>query len=608
MTRRKRLFGPGDRPGWVVLTAMAVCPLVNSPWLKDGLSTSRELFFIFLTGVSLCLYALQVAGRKGRMPARWTAIDKLSCLSLLYSIGNALAHSPAGSPIPLHLLIQVSTLAYYLLLSRWLAGRGKRTVLIGRLLPAMTLVQLVIGGLQYAGVLTSHHYAFPVTGPFFNPAPYAIYLAALAIASFPFLPGFRKTAKGYGLLAAAVCCLGLLLLLQSRSAWMGAIGGMVFLILVQRKKEPFLLFRRLRKFVIPAVLLSLPLLAAGGYLLYRMKADSATGRLLTWTVSGQLIRDHFLTGVGEGNFAPFYGQYQHAFFSSDAERARYGALAGDVRYAFNDELQLTAEDGIIGLVLRIMLVLSVLTVARRGQTKTVMAAGGGLVVLLIAGVFSYPMTQLPVNLLFWTFCAMLSSGASAPSNPELPGPSAGLVRIGILALTLPAGVFLCYEGAEKTRAMKKWKGLDKERPAPGETYQGKYAALYPLLADNGHFLLDYAGACATDGNYRKAIAILESAKTRTPDPGLYYNLGEAYEATGSYAFALQHYGYVAITLPGLLRPHYLITRLYYRKGDQKAFRRAAMEALRFSPKIITADTEKMKEDIRLWLRLDQLPE
>src|SRR5690606_25333780 len=95
------------------------------------------------------------------------------------------------------------------------------------------------------------------------------------------------------------------------------------------------------------------------YHLFQLKPASAQGRGLTWNSTVLLIQNHALTGVGTGNFAVNYLRYQADFLDGlNNNEHVYFQLAGDNRYAFNDFLQLTAESGIPGGLIFLLLLFS----------------------------------------------------------------------------------------------------------------------------------------------------------------------------------------------------------------------------------------------------------
>src|SRR5690606_32748568 len=157
------------------------------------------------------------------------------------------------------------------------------------------------GLLQLYGYLPSGHALFRTTGSFFNPGPYAGYLAmALPVALYYFLrdreiaakPSSRKA--GYYRLRrgiALVTGVSILLILpatMSRAAWLaGSLGCLAVAGLYLRKVR--IPSRRIRTLVrrperrLAAVLAGAMLVTAGALAgLYYLKKDSADGRLLIW--------------------------------------------------------------------------------------------------------------------------------------------------------------------------------------------------------------------------------------------------------------------------------------------------------------------------------------
>lgn len=90
------------------------------------------------------------------------------------------------------------------------------------------------------------------------------------------------------------------------------------------------------------------LLLTGIFSLTLYKTQSAKGRIEIWKVCCTMIGEHPLTGFGFGGFQREYMNYQthyiQQFPSSDNHR-----LLNNNRYAFNEFLHITVEQGIIGL-------------------------------------------------------------------------------------------------------------------------------------------------------------------------------------------------------------------------------------------------------------------
>ena len=71
------------------------------------------------------------------------------------------------------------------------------------------------------------------------------------------------------------------------------------------------------------------------FALFKLKTDSATGRILIWKVTDAMITEHPITGVGFDRFKSFYMTEQATYFEL-ATDSQETMVAGDVNYAFND--------------------------------------------------------------------------------------------------------------------------------------------------------------------------------------------------------------------------------------------------------------------------------
>src|SRR5690606_19417399 len=125
-------------------------------------------------------------------------------------------------------------------------------------------------------------------------------------------------------------------------------------------------------------------IALAGLLLHRLNPASTRGRLIAWEVSGAMLADRPLTGIGAGRFAAEWGRYQ-------AELWRHPGFAEFDHQALargqpNSELfHRLAEQGWPGGALYLLLwafALGFLVRALRRQDRTA-AVDWGLLALLV---------------------------------------------------------------------------------------------------------------------------------------------------------------------------------------------------------------------------------
>ena len=154
-------------------------------------------------------------------------------------------------------------------------------------------------------------------------------------------------------------CLTLLPATMSRAAWLAASVGSGIVVVAHYKiiphRKQYILQHRKQAIIYSVA--ACVIFASGGAGIYHLKKDSADGRLLMWKVTTPIIATNSLTGVGRCNFAGAYGQAQAEYFAKENTTPREKYVAGSPDYAFNEFLQITAENGIIGLILFLLVVI-----------------------------------------------------------------------------------------------------------------------------------------------------------------------------------------------------------------------------------------------------------
>ncbi len=470
--------------------------------------------------------------------------------------------------------------------------------------------QLLVAIAQHIGFMPSYYPIFGATGMFFNPGPFAIFTSAL-IAFVYILWIIKLLKRQYGWLAFYTLILGVgvyfVVLSLSRSAWIGLFVGIFLssLIILFINNEAF--FRRNKIFIRVCVSILFLALIPISLFLYEMKADSANGRALVWKATGLMINDSWNKGVGIGNFAPEYVHYQAAYFNqSEKNIERYGQLAGDSRYAFNDLLHTFAESGLIGLLLFLAIVIYLFFIsirllrlhkAKHWAILLICGSMASIIVILVSGLTTYPLQMIPINILFWFLIAII-----VWVHPTIMAYSFNLRRRLLLGsvLLLFSSLYLYYFKV-KTRAYLLWENEEKKEVRDIDTL----LFIYPILNTSPYYLLRISKEYIKQEKYGEAIIYLRSAINYSPEKEFYYSLGKCYEKQGDILQAEKIYALVQQAIPNLLKPYYLIAMMHYDNGDVKTFKAKAQEAIDFSPKINNIEVMEMKQRLRqLLLELD----
>jgi len=605
-------------PGLPVCAVIMVSGFIYTSQIPGGIFNGKDIWFILGTGIVCCIASCIAQFKKHKKLLEFNAIDLLAVLFLLYVLLNASIFKKAHLPVTVRQMTTLCILTIYLVLNYW-KQRDKTACSMLLILFAITgIVQVVIGLLQCLNIVQGHNSVFTVTGFFINPAPYAIYISVLAVFSYVVLLFLTSRGRKYWQLPAVTFFLGcsIFLLVQtgSRSSWVATFFVILFTtILYGCKYHPAYIARVKKKFALLS-LLFLPLAGYAGYMLYCLKSVSADGRLLTWRISFNILQAHPVSGVGFDNFATAYMNYQHDYFlNKQGAISRYGFLAGDIRYAFNDLLQILVEGGVIGGLLFLAMISMIFWGGIRsflffkyegkGSTRKqvlLLFALGGMAAILIAGLSSYPLSMLPLHLLFWLLAALVSGlqvipGITFSTNASIP-------RRVVSAVLLLTGIAITAYAVNRRKMLINWqecKRKNEEKSLSGK-YSGRLYRLYPALADNGIYMIGAGKAFLNDSNYSKAIEMLNEAKEINPYKDIYYSLGKAYQASGEFEKAEEQYRFVSYSIPNLIEPYYLLAKLYYGKGELNRFMATARIIKAYNPKIANPQTAEMKREIS-WL-------
>lgn len=164
------------------------------------------------------------------------------------------------------------------------------------------------------------------------------------------------------------------------------------------------------------LLLVCSVIAAGLAGILTFKQDSANGRLLIWKVTLGMIANQPLTGVGIDRFKSFYMNEQANYFKKHPESVET-MTAGDTNYCFNEFLQHTAENGLIGLGLILAAIICALRANGKCFDRFTFIAKAGITGIAVFALFSYPAQILPVKMSLICYLAYLATLSETTAWP-----------------------------------------------------------------------------------------------------------------------------------------------------------------------------------------------
>ena len=415
------------------------------------------------------------------------------------------------------------------------------------------MVEAAVGAIQWIGIQPSNHSDYPFTGSFYNPGPYACYLAVLLpIAVFAFRNTDHKLtfrmARWLGTGMALACAI-LISASLSRTAMIAAVIGSAIAYwdelteYIAKHKASYLI-----GILIAAVI------SAGG--LYAIKKDSADGRLVMWKVAMRAAADAPLTGTGWDNVAGAYGEAQERYFESGRGTEEEKMVADAPEYVFNEYLQVAIAFGPFALVGMLGLMAGAFIVAFRMRDY---GTAGSVAAIALVMAASYPL-QFPLFTVTITIIILTAWISSNHVSVSLSGS----------ALTVLACVLLLTHN-QKTDVRTGFAcGLSLHR----------------------------------SHDYRKSNNILLPLLEKSADPMILNIIGKNYQALGVPDSATHYMRKSTLRCPNRMYPHYLLMQLY---ADSVSFDRdkcmeEANAILSMPVKISSPAVDDMRRDANLTLQ------
>lgn len=630
-----------------------IIPQLNNTELMESTQSSKAFGFLWgMLGYVMMLILITALNHKV-LRIRITLIDILlgafcimEVISYWRNPGDQLKMLTFGGLIIFYLSVRALDLKYihYLLIAIIISGA----------------VQAIYGNLQLWGYYPSNHGIFKMTGSFFNPGPYAGYLAAvfplslgiylfgipsentklnivllkllkyynvikstlrkkLSNTHFIYSNYFSKSTTGkqekeptrtksnllksIALISMISMCL-VLPASRSRASWLAVLVSSFYLISIKYhliRRVKFYFDTNTKKIFLAVLLSFFVLISATG--LYYFKKGSADGRLLIWKVSAEMIKDRPLWGHGSDMFAAKYMNYQAEYFKPNPDMPE-SVQADNVTYPYNELLKIAVEKGLIGLLLALGIIWVIFTAKQVCESNNLLLmARGGLLSLLVFAQFSYPSEILPIKMLF----VLLAGVVAANQNPirifQLHAKETALlktVRYAALAIILltfyPAGKYI----TQQYQTYKTWKDAsDIYNVGAYQECLEDFETAYPNLKTNGVFLIQYGKALEMAKKYDNSITILNEAKQHLNNTILYTCLGNNLKALGKYNEAEKAYLHAWNMTPAKFYPLYLLARLYNESEQKEKAIALAKKVIYKNVKVESTAIKEIREEMRM---------
>lgn len=441
--------------------------------------------------------------------------------------------------------------------------------------------ELWTGFMQLAGLEASRHHLFDVTGTFFNPGPYAIFVAVVLAASVAWWYRHGEAFAGRGrwsragacsVAAVAVFCFPVLVATWSRAAWVAVAVAAACLLWKAHRRM---------------VLWGMGVAVCAGVAAYFLKQGSADGRLLMTMVAGRAWAGEWLCGHGLGGYAQAYGAAQEAFFAA-RPGSPLSVVAGSPEYAFNGVLGVGMEQGVLGAVPALVLGLwSLAVLCRRGEVSAY-----GWLVLLVSSLFSYPFALWPFLSLAVAWVALAVSLEAGTAEVRW------WKRTAVWPVVAVGGWCVWNLSDDTARRVEAYEEFRRVCGIQDVAFLEDYRKKYEDLKAYPDFLFTFGTALREAGRYNESNAMLRQGTRVSCDPVFYTLMGNNYRDLGAVAEAESAYRKAFGMLPGRMYPLYRLMKLYEAEGQMRKAEEMARQIIAFRPKVDSPAVREMKNEAK----------
>jgi O-antigen ligase/tetratricopeptide (TPR) repeat protein len=551
-------------------------------------STLKQIYLEGMVIFIMCLMIIRFA-QLGELKIRLNFLDLsilLRVILLLFLFLFAPSYGQGGNTLWIITLLTV----FYFGIQNTLDGKRidikKWSSMTGYFIVLTGIIEIAIVGRElFRNVLpaTIQYYADKpqIQGTLGNPNIIGGYLASCIPFYFSSVKSSRSRYLKGLIVLALVATIVFVVLTRSRGSWLGLIAGTA----VYYSSEIAKWVKSISR--MKTIILSAATLAVGYsaiIALININPDSARGRIYLWKITGEMILDSPVMGIGLGNYGTKYLDYQGDFFSNGKNSEFYGHTT-DMKHALNEYLEIFAETGMIGLTVFLFIIYgfvsSSIRLIRNVSTegihvpKEFIASGATILVhSLVAG----PLQVIPINLMLFlsfsvaSFCDKENYHTPFPGsknilnmvlvktyNPTFTKPVKwGLTCLGIAVFGISVDMIL-----GKAIAYSSWQtGLNySANERWGEAIKC-FRESEKRILDDGRLQFNIGAAYLNLDDSENAIKYLSKANYSTQGMNGYIELCIAFLRNKDYSKAEQTCKDLAYRFPDRLLPHLLLGKVY----------------------------------------------
>lgn len=433
------------------------------------------------------------------------------------------------------------------------------------------VLQAVYGIFQYTEIIPSKNSNFKIIGTFDNPAGFVAVLSLLYPIGLYWCIKSKRLEQRLIFFSLGIILFSIILS-GSRTGILAIICSTIVTLILEYQLISKIKSIKQTALIILSIIFLIFFLS---FILFKLKEDSASGRLLIWRVSIEMIKNKPFLGYGINGFKANYMDFQSYYFKSHPD-SKYIYLADNVVHPFNEFIKIQINWGILGLLLFILFLTLIFIKVLKTKEPFKIILLGVLVSFLILSCFSYPLYYAPV-------CFLLIYLSLILFIENLQEKTVPLISRIILFSVLISGIIFFYFKMDKEM---QWKEIAK-KSLEGKTLQmlPLYEKFYPYLKNNGLFLYNYGAELNVAGHYSKSIEILEKCMKKFNDYDLQMILADNFYHTGKTQKAIETYKHAGNMIPNRFLPLYYQLEIFEKENNTDEAKKIAKEILKKKVKV-----------------------
>jgi O-antigen polymerase len=456
------------------------------------------------------------------------------------------------------------------------------------------IIEVAIGVWQIITYVPNPSYPIktPFIGTFGTPNGLGIFLVLSFLSGLYLL---KSNFKNVLLWIGSLVLLVGIILSESRGSVLALLSAFMLVFVVMGYEGQSLIRRRM------VTATGIILLTVSGILLYQANAESTSGRWMIWEITGLMISEHPVKGVGQGNYSVEYLNFQAEYFE-DPSYTKNEIKAANIKQAHNEFLQSFAEGGILSAALLLTIwLLPFYCLWQQLMKKIDYLILTQLAIhtsIFIHALLDSPLHVLPVAIVGYTNLAMVSHSRF---QFQLKGKARIVLRAFITGYLILTSVKQIY----KYQGYHDWKkGVDHINKLEWEAAIVGLSSALEKLPEKGELLYNLGASYVFNENYSRGLYYLDESKKYFNDRNIYLSsahaqlkLGDLKEAEASALTGLNMF-------PTHLAPHLLLGEIYFYQERFEESKKSLQKCIYEEIPITSIDTRQISQDAKkLWEQL-----